>query len=326
MGYNLYLIMDLYNLKNKKLTQIDSKPFNLEKDIQKVVEENTQELFNLQYVTSEFSLGDFRIDTLCFDEEYNSFVIIEYKKGKSYSVIDQGYSYLSLMLNNKSDFILEYNENKKNNLKRGDVDWGSSKVIFLSPSFNTYQKNSVNFKDVPFELWEIKRFSNNTIGLDQHISTSKESIQKIDSSKDSVIRKVGKEVKVYEENDQISKCSKSLIENWNKLKEYFSNLEGVEIVPKRSYISLMIGKKNVSFFNFRKETILIELLRGQISPDGTKSKNYFNLDDPKKVSKESGWKWKSGTKGKVYKILFDKNSDTDYIMFLINQKYKNLTN
>ena len=43
MGYNLYLIMDLYNLKNKKLTLIDSKPFNLEKDIQKVVEENTQE-------------------------------------------------------------------------------------------------------------------------------------------------------------------------------------------------------------------------------------------------------------------------------------------
>ena len=127
--------MDLYNLKNKKLKLIDSKPFNLEKDIQKVVEENTQELFNVQYVKSEFSLGDFRIDTLCFDEENNSFVIIEYKKGKSYSVIDQGYSYLSLMLNNKSDFILEYNENKKNNLKRGDVDWGSSKVIFISPSF-----------------------------------------------------------------------------------------------------------------------------------------------------------------------------------------------
>ena len=114
--------MDLYNLKNKKLNQIDQKPFNLEKDIQSVVEQNTQELFNIDFVTSEFSLGDFRIDSLCYDDENKSFVIIEYKKGKSYSVIDQGYSYLSLMLNNKSDFILEYNENKKNSLKRGDVD------------------------------------------------------------------------------------------------------------------------------------------------------------------------------------------------------------
>jgi len=96
--------MDLYNLKNKKLTQVESKPFNLEKDIQTIIEENTQELFNLQFVTTEFSIGDFRLDSLCFDEENKSFVIIEYKKHKSYSVIDQGYSYLSLMLNNKSDF------------------------------------------------------------------------------------------------------------------------------------------------------------------------------------------------------------------------------
>ena len=34
--------MDLYNLKNKKLTQVESKPFNLEKDIQTIIEENTQ--------------------------------------------------------------------------------------------------------------------------------------------------------------------------------------------------------------------------------------------------------------------------------------------
>ena len=59
---------------------------------------------------SEFTLHNFRIDTLAFDEESKSFVIIEYKKDKSFSVVDQGYAYLSLMLNNKADFILEYNE------------------------------------------------------------------------------------------------------------------------------------------------------------------------------------------------------------------------
>ena len=39
------------------------------------------------------------------------------------------------------------------------------KVIFISPSFNSYQKNSVNFQDVPFELWEITRYENNNISL-----------------------------------------------------------------------------------------------------------------------------------------------------------------
>ena len=316
--------MDLYNIKKNKLEEINKESFNLEKDIQSLVENNLETLFNLEFISTEFTVGDFRIDTLSYDNENNNFVIIEYKKGSSYSVIDQGYSYMSVMLNNKSDFILEYIEKTGKSLKKSEVDFSQSRIIFISPSFNSYQKNSVNFKDVPFELWEIKKFSNGTISLNQHISSSKESIQKIEGNKNSVIKNVGKEVKVFEEKDHISKCSKSLIENWDKLKENFSSLEGLEIVPKKSYISLMLGKKNVSFINFRKETILIELLRGTVNPDGSKSKNYFTIDDPKKVSKEGGWKWKSGTQGRIYKILFDKNSDTDYIMFLIKQKYKNL--
>jgi len=51
--------------------------------------------------------------------------MIEYKKDKNFSVIDQGVAYLNLMLDNKSDFILEYNERSSlsNNLKRRGVDF-----------------------------------------------------------------------------------------------------------------------------------------------------------------------------------------------------------
>jgi hypothetical protein len=148
--------MKLYELKGKKLSHIRSTPFQLERDIQNVVEENVEELFGLELVKSELSVGGFRFDTLCFDGENNSFVIIEYKKGSSYSVIDQGYTYLSILLNNKSDFILEYNETKGKTLKRDGIDWSQSRIIFISPKFSEYQKNSINFKNVPFELWEIK--------------------------------------------------------------------------------------------------------------------------------------------------------------------------
>jgi hypothetical protein len=140
-----------------------------------LVEENVTELFGLQFVSSEFSVSDFRLDSLCFDEENNSFVVIEYKRGSNYSVIDQGYSYLSVMLNNKADFILEYNERMSAQLKRSDINWSGSRVIFISPAFNQYQKNSVNFKDVPFELWEIKRFQGNLLTFEQHKPSSKES-------------------------------------------------------------------------------------------------------------------------------------------------------
>ena len=119
------------------------------------------EIFDSTFVTSEFKIGEFRIDSLCFDEETQSFIIVEHKKGDSYSVIDQGYSYLSKMIHNKSDFILEYNESMNKTLKRDDINWEESKVIFVSPSFNSYQ-NSINFKDLPFELYEIKQYSNDT--------------------------------------------------------------------------------------------------------------------------------------------------------------------
>ena len=123
--------MDLYSILNGKLEHVEHQNFLLEKDIQQLVESNIDELFGLQLVSSEFAIDSFRLDTLCFDEETKSFVIIEYKKGSSYSVIDQGYSYLSVMLNNKADFILEYNEIQDITLRRDQVDWSASRVIFI---------------------------------------------------------------------------------------------------------------------------------------------------------------------------------------------------
>jgi len=313
--------MDLYNLKKNKLSQIDSKPFNLEKDIQTIVEENTQELFNLQFVTTEFSVGNFRIDSLCFDEENKSFVIIEYKKHKSYSVIDQGYSYLSLMLNNKSDYILEYNENNKDSLKRGDVDWSQSRIIFISPSFNTYQKNSVNFKDVPFELWEIKRFSNNVISLSQHQPSSNESIQKIGGNKNSVIKSVSREVKVYDEDyhlDSISEKNKTL---FLKLKEELLTFEDVVLDSKKHYISFKKNNVIVCYTIFRKEHLIIEIVKGNLRPDGLKSKGFFTLDDPKKVSRIMNFNYKDGTKREYYHIKLSNLNGVGYCILLIKQKY-----
>ena len=144
--------MNLFDLKGKSLLPVKKVEFKLERDIQNLVEDNVEEIFDLEFVSSEFTIGEFRIDTLCYDSESNSFVIIEYKRGSSYSVIDQGYSYLSIMLNNKSDFILEYNEVKNKTIKRNDIDWSQSRIIFISQSFNSYQKNSVNFNNIPFEL------------------------------------------------------------------------------------------------------------------------------------------------------------------------------
>lgn len=135
--------MSIYKIYNEQLTLIKEKPFKLEKEIQNIVEKNLQSLIGLDFIRTEFSLGSFRIDSLAFDSEKKSFVIIEYKRDKNFSVIDQGYAYLSLMLNNKAEFILEYNESKSGILKRNDVDWSQSKVLFVSPNFQHIKKKQL---------------------------------------------------------------------------------------------------------------------------------------------------------------------------------------
>jgi hypothetical protein len=109
--------------------------------MQKLTETNLLQIFGLDLVRSEFELQGLRIDTLAFDKDSKGFVIIEYKKDRNISVVDQGMAYLNLMLNNKADFILEYNDRSAgpSTLKRTDVDWSQSRVLFVAPEFTKYQ-------------------------------------------------------------------------------------------------------------------------------------------------------------------------------------------
>lgn len=314
--------MNLYKTIKHKLVAIEPQEFRLEKDIQNLVEKNTRELFSLEFISSEFTIGEFRLDSLCFDEESDSFVIVEYKKGHSYSVIDQGYAYLSTMLNNKAEFILEYNEKMPSSIKKSDIDWSASRVIFISQSFNSYQKNGANFRDLPFELWEIKKFNGDLISLEQHRSTSRESIEKF-AKNNQTIKKVSSEVAVHTEEDVIAKSNDSIKVVWSQLKERLTNLSSVEFVANANsgYIKFTKNGKGVCYFNFKKQFIKGEIIRGNIYPDGKKSKKFFIIDDPKNICREYNFTYKSGIEGHRYIFDIKANINLDYLEMLIKQKY-----
>ena len=67
-------------------------------------------------------------------------------------------------------------------------------------------------------------------------------------------------------------------------------------------------------------------IRGRIQKDGTKSKTFFELDDPKNVSKVYTWTYKSGIKGSRYTFNITKNTDLEYVSFLLKQKYQQILN
>ena len=335
--------MNLFSLKKNKLSTIESKPFEYEKDIQKIVEDNVEELFNLSLVCTEFRVDEFRFDSVCFDEEANSFVIIEYKKDYSFSVVDQGFSYLSTMLQNKSDFILEYNETKGKTLKRNQVDWSQSKVIFVSPSFTPHQKNSINFKDMPFELWEIKRFSKDLISVDQIISSPKESVKGL--SKNTKFSNVNKEIKTYDLQYLLSGSSQKVKDLWGKIDARItkSDFSGTKYIYKKSY--LRFCSENfvvICYFKFMKEVIDIEIMGGTIMGDGHKTKGFVELDDYKNLTKRKKeiWKdyerylakkrgeiWKGDRKGMKdpvhhrYELKIKDQKNINYLVDLLQQRY-----
>ena len=84
--------MIVYEIDDDKLQLIEPSIFSTEKDIQNLVENNIEEIFNMKFVASEYRIREFRFDTVCYDQETKSFVIIEYKKDHSFSIVDQGYS------------------------------------------------------------------------------------------------------------------------------------------------------------------------------------------------------------------------------------------
>jgi hypothetical protein len=72
--------MPLFSIKKDRLEQVKEVPFKSErKDIQHTTESSLKEVFGYELVKSELQLGSLRIDTLTFDNENWSFVIIEWR-------------------------------------------------------------------------------------------------------------------------------------------------------------------------------------------------------------------------------------------------------
>lgn len=242
--------MKLFSAKLKKLSPIYEENFKLEKDLQKLVESNIKTLFSgLQFVKTEFSFSgqhkEMRIDTLAYDTQSKAFVIIEYKRGKSFSVIDQGYAYLSAMLNKSADFVLAYNNKFKTNFAVSDINWNESKVYFISPEFTAMQKESVSFKDLPIFLWEVKKYKSNIISLNRvGISTGTAQIASI-SSKYSKSKSVQTQVKTYTETDLISKSKEHIKELYFELKDALQDIANFEIKITKLYTAFILNGSNV---------------------------------------------------------------------------------
>ncbi len=300
--------MQFYTNTKNTLSTLREIPFKLEKEIQSLFELNLELLTSLKLVKSEFSIKNFRIDTLAFDPESNAFVIIEYKRSKNYSVVDQGVSYLNMMLEYKADFIMEYNEMQQENLKRTDVDWSQSRVIFVSPSFTDFQKQSSNFKDLAIELWEIKQFDHHIVMINPiKKSKSAPSLKQFQQGNNPEISKVTNEIKVYAEEDHLHGKSDGTVELYETYRDAILNLGAdIDIKPQKMVVGFTYKGKV-----FADVLVLKSELKFWINLKiGT-------LDDPKLLSRDVSnvGHWGNGD----YEVRVSDTANLEYIMSLVKQ-------
>jgi predicted transport protein len=301
--------MPIFAINRGKLTEISEVPIEKEKDIHKQTESNLDAIFGLHHVTTEFELNGLRVDTLTFDKESRSFVIIEYKRDRNFSIIDQGYAYLALLLNNKAEFILAFNERMDYVLKKGDVDWSQSKVIFIAPSFTNYQRQAIGFQDLPIELWEVKKYANGTILFNQIESPEKsESVTKI-SQKSDIVKSVSREVKTVTEEMHMEMGDENIRSLYKELKDaVLTFASDVTIKPKAKYIAF---KRKTNFFD-------VAVYRSQLNLFINMGKG--TLNDPKGMAEDVSTKghWGNGD----YVIKLKEAKDLGYVLSLIRQSYE----
>lgn len=287
--------MSIYKINDNKLNLISKEDILLEKHLQKLTEENLELLFDLKFIRSEYQLNKLRLDTLAFNEETNSFVILEYKKDSSFSLIDQGYAYLALLLNNKAEFVLAYNEKTGKSLKVDDIDWSYSKVIFIAQRYTIYQLKAMEFKGLPFELWKVSLYENNTI-----------SFEKIKTDNDKEEFLIDPPFKSYDEDEAFKNSSVDLKPVYDEFKIRFNELypDG-DITITKTYIGFNIDGKRVLNYHPLQNYSMIDLnIKG------------MKFEDDKELGRYSKSRY---NKSDFYKIKVKKEEDLDSVFNLLKK-------
>ena len=302
----------LYKNINGKLSLVKQKEFDKEKVLQSLVENNLDTLFNLKFLATEYSLGKFRFDSVAYNSEDSSFVIIEYKNRSNDSLVDQGFAYLNTVLNDKSSLVLLFNKVMNVSKQVEDFDWSQTRIYFVSPKFTEYQKSATGFLKMPFKLFEVNQYDG-LFNLNEIESGKvKDDTGLIETNikqEDSVIN----QITVYTEEKHYNWVNSSIKEVYLEFKERISESLNVTIEPKKFYIAFknQDGKNVFDFEPYKKEWRV-----------------YFNvsfgsIDDPygKIVKAPENHR----ANGDCYFSLTS-SDDIDYLISLLKQAYKKVGN
>jgi len=297
--------MALFSINNGNIKKVPPTKIGLERDIQKLFEENLSEILNITFLATEYttSFGG-RIDSLGIDNN-GAPAIIEYKKGQNNNVINQGLSYLRWLLDHKADFEVLV---QKAHIDT-DIDWASPRVICVVESYNKFDLDTADLLPIKIELLKYRIYENDVLVVEP------ETQQKIRISTSKVFDKKEintiKERKQYTVDDHLKTANEKIKDIFATMKEEIVSLDETIIEePKAKYIAYKLAT------NFVDVVILKDSL-----------KLFFNvpsgkLDDPHGLARDLAKPKRIGHWGNGdYEAKLESKDDIEKIMDLIKQSY-----
>lgn len=304
--------MALFKIQGQKLSPVKDVKFESyfekEKKLQNFTEANLQELFGLEFISTEFNLESFWLDSLAFDPSLNAFVIIEYKKVENFSLMDQGQTYLNLVLDHKADVILEYITKTKKTINKNDIDWSQTRVMFIGPKFNTYQKRALS-ESLPFELWEITLYDGNLIEYDEIIpvGTQKKNEKKVTTT---LSGSAAHEIKTYSIEEHLKNASDHIIDLFQKLREQILLLDPeIKEKPVSWYIAYQLKGYNIASVQVYKDKLMVNV-------------TIDHPNDPEKKLEDAPKSWQGWSKVPIRRFTLTSDIEISYLMRIITQAYE----
>lgn len=241
----------LYCDADGELKVLPDDGFPTEKDLQTFVEKHLDTLLQLRFIATEFVVNKHnRIDALAYDEESNAFVVIEDKNVRNTSLVDQGFAYLSAILDRKEKLVLKFNLVTGESRTERDFEWSQSRIVFISPEFTERQISATSFGDMPFELYELRKYGN-TYSWRNLTKKIRDKTPRPVALKNHVVANGPlSEIKVYSEDDIIDESS-SAYSQYLQIKEKVMELPDVSISVLKSGIKFKINGKRFGEINER---------------------------------------------------------------------------
>lgn len=311
--------MAIFEIEKGKAKRVRLSEFKLEKDLQKLIEENIETIFNCKFVASEFSTGNIhsgRIDTLAISEDNNP-VIIEYKKVASSDLINQSLYYLHWIKDHKGDFQIAVNKTQGKEVK---IDWSEIRVICLAPEYKKYDLHAVQVMGANIELWQYKTYENGILSIEEvykRATTSSHQDANDFNGKNPIMVEAGKKAALtrktatYTIEEHFENLENHILELFNAVRDYIVTLDSsIEETPKKNYIAYKTSQNFTCLQTYKKKLTLYLKL---------------NPDEIKPIPKQGRDVRKIGHFGTGdFELIIKNIQDFEETKHLINEAYKNI--